>query len=77
MNCYSRALEVDEKHCDAFVARGKNFIYVNLYKFFNVSIWEKRYNEALNCYSRALEVDEKHCDAFVARGKNLYLYKFK
>ena len=30
LNCYSRALEVDEKHCDAFVARGKNLY---LYKF--------------------------------------------
>lgn len=73
IQCYDRALKIDDKHYDAWVNKGTTLHDLGKYEEARTNkdddfYYMSRYEEAIKCYDRALKINDKYVYAWAYKG---------
>ena len=60
LECFERAIEIDQKYAYAWINKGVSFYQLG------------KYNGALECFERAIEIDQKYAYAWINKGVSFY-----
>ncbi len=59
LQCFQKAIEIDQKYAYAWINKGASFYQLG------------KYDEALQCFQKAIEIDQKYAYAWINKGKSL------